>query len=99
MPKHTVQTDPETSKPVVALISFAFLVAASGPAYAYLDPGSTSLTIQAIVAAVAGAAATWKYWYWRVLSFLGGNRTRDAETNDAGDSQSAPENADPPPSE
>ena len=76
-----------------------FFVAASGPAYAYLDPGSISLAIQAIVAAVAGAAATWKYWYWRLRGFLGRNRTRNSEANDSGDNPSAPENADPPPRE
>ncbi len=43
----------------------------SDPAHAYLDPGSVSLVIQAIIATIAGAALTWKHWYWRLLNFFG----------------------------
>ena len=39
--------------------------------YAYLDPGSISLAIQGLIAAVAGLAVTFRYWYWRLLNFLG----------------------------
>ena len=43
----------------------------SSIAHAYLDPGSISLALQAITAAVAGAVLTGKYWFWRVLDLLG----------------------------
>ena len=53
----------------------------SEPAYAYLDPGSVSLAVQAIVAGIAGAALTWKYWWHRVLEIFGLRKNRDMETN------------------
>lgn len=58
--------------PVVCLILLLSLN--SGPAHAYLDPGSISLVVQAIIAAVAGGLMTVKYWYWRVLRFFGGKK-------------------------
>lgn len=40
------------------------------PAQAYLDPGSVSIAIQALVAAIAGGVLTAKYWFWRVMDFF-----------------------------
>ena len=47
-----------------------FLVFNSTKTYAYLDPGSISLILQAIIASIAGAAITWRHWYWKILSFF-----------------------------
>ena len=52
----------------------------SEPAYAYLDPGLVSLAIQGLVAALAGAALTWKLWWWRLMMLLGVGRKRKSET-------------------
>ena len=85
---------------VVSLISFVSFLAASGPAHAYLDPGSVSLAIQAIVAALAGAVLTWKHWYWRVRGFLGRSRKRKSGTGFPGSDPRVPGgNTDPPPGE
>ena len=84
---------------VVCLLSFVPLMVASGPAYAYLDPGSVSLVIQAIVAALAGAALTWKHWYWRLRSFLGLDRKRKSRADDSASGPRASENVDSPPRE
>lgn len=46
----------------------------SSLAHAYLDPGSISLILQAIIAAIAGGLMTVKYWYWRVLRFFGSKK-------------------------
>ena len=43
-------------------------------AHAYLDPGSISLILQAIIAAIAGGVMTVKYWYWWVLRLFGMNK-------------------------
>ena len=83
-------------KTVVSLISFVSFLAASGPAHAYLDPGSVSLAIQALVAALAGAALTWKHWYWRLRSLLGLTRRKGSGPDKAEGNPRAPENADPP---
>ncbi len=49
------------------LLFFVF----NSPAYAYLDPGSVSLGLQAFFAAIAGAALFWRFWFWKVLGFFG----------------------------
>jgi hypothetical protein len=40
------------------------------PAHAYLDPGSISIVLQAILAAIAGIAATYRLWVFKVKSFF-----------------------------
>ena len=50
-------------------------------AHAYLDPGSISLALQAITAAVAGAVLTGKYWFWWVLDLLGIKKRRKEPDN------------------
>ncbi len=49
------------------------------PAFAYLDPGSVSLALQAIVAGIAGALLTWKYWWHRLMKLLGLARASESE--------------------
>ena len=43
----------------------------NAPVYAYLDPGSVSLGLQAFFAAIAGAALFWRFWFWKVLGIFG----------------------------
>ena len=78
------------------LLAFAFVVTVPAPAQAYLDPGSVSLALQAIVAALAGAALTWKSWYWRLRSLLSRDRKRKPGTGDVGRSPRAPGSTDAP---
>lgn len=66
-----------------SLLAFGSLLLVPEPAYAYLDPGSVSLALQAIVAALAGAALTWRHWYWRVRSFLGLGKKRESEPEES----------------
>ena len=40
------------------------------PVYAYLDPGSFSIIIQSILAAIAAIAATYKLWLLKVKNFF-----------------------------
>ncbi len=53
----------------VRLIIFLILGFAPASAHAYIDPGSVSLAVQAVIAAFAGAALTWKHWWYRVKSW------------------------------
>ena len=39
----------------------------SSSAYAYLDPGSVSLVLQSVVAAIAGVVLFWKYWFYLLV--------------------------------
>ena len=83
-------------KPKAGLIAFVSFVAAFEPAHAYLDPGSVSLAIQAIVAALAGAALTWKHWYWRLRSFLRRDRKSEPSAGDSGRGSRTREDSDNP---
>ena len=65
--------------PVVCL--FLLLSLKSSLAHAYLDPGSISLVVQAIIAAIAGGIMTVKYWYWRVLRFFGKKEGKKTENH------------------
>ena len=68
--------------PAVFLILFLSLK--SSPAHAYLDPGSISLILQAIIAAIAGGVMTVKYWYWWVLRLFGiNNEGKKTENHDS----------------
>lgn len=42
-----------------------FFVSAT-PAWAYLDPGSVSLWLQGVLAAVAALVATSRFWWFRI---------------------------------
>jgi hypothetical protein len=48
--------------------------------FSYLDPGSGSLIIQLIVAAIVGFLATYRFWKSRFLSLFGIQPQSDDET-------------------
>ncbi|MGB3838880.1 MAG: hypothetical protein WA930_07180 [Rhodanobacter sp.] len=69
---------------LVVTIAFAAL---SAPAYAYIDPGSGSMIVQGVLAAIAALAMTAKLWWHRLLVLLrvrkrttktGANESREA---------------------
>lgn len=52
---------------LIAVVVFAAL---STPAYAYIDPGSGSMIVQGVLAAIAAIALTAKLWWHRLLVLL-----------------------------
>lgn len=50
------------------------MLALSAPAWAYLDPGSVSLWLQGLVAAVAALAATFRLWWYKLADLLRRNK-------------------------
>ena len=50
-------------------------------AYAYLDPGTGSILLQGLIAAIATALATGKYWWHRVKSLFVKSEEVDATEN------------------
>ncbi|HET7371537.1 MAG TPA: hypothetical protein VFL45_09730 [Gammaproteobacteria bacterium] len=49
----------------------AIFGALAAPAYAYIDPGSGSMILQGVLAAIAAIAVTAKLWWHRLLVLLG----------------------------
>ena len=52
----------------IFLIYFTFIF--YSPAYAYLDPGTFSIVLQSILAAIAGVGATYRLWIFKVKNFF-----------------------------
>jgi len=59
---------PILSRLLIASILFAVLAT---PAQAYIDPGSGSMVLQGLLAAIAAVALTAKLWWHRLLVLLG----------------------------
>lgn len=57
-------------KPHNIFIVVVVFVALSAPAYAYIDPGSGSMIVQGVLAAIAAIAMTAKLWWHRLLVLL-----------------------------
>lgn len=53
------------------ITKLGILLASLRALFAYLDPGSGSLIIQLIVAAIVGILATYRFWKARFLSLFG----------------------------
>ena len=62
------------------ILAILLLSAFTSPAFAYLDPGSISLAFQAILAAIAGLAATYRFWIYKVKEFFGFNKKKKMKT-------------------
>ena len=58
----------------IAAAGFALSVVATGPAHAYVDPGSGTLLVQLLVAAVVGATFYFRRALFNIKSFFLGNR-------------------------
>ncbi len=56
--------------------------------FAYIDPGTGSIILQAIIAGVAGAAIAIKLFWHRIIVFLGlRNKDKSEITDDEDDSE------------
>ena len=52
------------------IIIFLYLLSSITKAHAYLDPGTGSIILQAILAFIAGAAATFSLWWINFKTFI-----------------------------
>lgn len=59
------------TKLLVGAVSF-YTIFTMSPAYAYLDPGTGSLLIQAIIGAIAAVGITVKIYWHKLRVFFGG---------------------------
>ena len=65
----------------LAFLSLSCLVVATEPAHAYLDPGTGSILLQGLVAAVAGGLVALRLYWSKVKHFLSFARKRDGESD------------------
>lgn len=62
----------------MALLSLSFLVVVTGPAHAYLDPGTGSILLQGLVAAIAGGLVAARLYWSKVKQFLTFAKRKDS---------------------
>ncbi|NIQ15433.1 MAG: hypothetical protein GTO02_13860 [Candidatus Dadabacteria bacterium] len=63
------------TKYLIFIIAFTI----SPSAFAYLDPGTGSLIIQSILAAIAGAIVAIKYYWHKILFFIKRNQPNNSD--------------------
>ena len=59
----------------ILISSFVFVILFSNKAFAYLDPGTGSIILQAILGAIA-AGATWCSIYWQKVKNFFSKKTK-----------------------
>lgn len=70
---------------VVKWLTFSFLLTGiiygtwTSPAYAYLDPGTGSMILQMLLGGIAGAALAGRFYWNRLLVFIGVRSEQPAE--------------------
>ena len=61
---------------------FLIVIVPMEPAYAYLDPGTGSMVLQGIIAAVAAGLTTAGIYWSRIKNFILGKKEHKQETNE-----------------
>lgn len=61
----------------ITLLALSFLIASTGQAHAYLDPGSGSYIIQFIIAGLVGSLFGIKTFWLQIKTFIGGFFSRN----------------------
>ena len=59
-------------KPVSATAALILMMTASAPAYAYIDPASGTLLLQALIGGAAAAILVIRNFWGRIKTFFGG---------------------------
>ncbi len=72
-------------KQLAKIVRMGAAVALARTLFAYLDPGSGSLIVQLLLAAVVGILATFRLWKARFLALFG-IRPEQEETDDSAES-------------
>ncbi len=72
-----------------AVLSLFCFLTLTGPAYAYLDPGTGSILIQGLIGAVAAGLAFFKFYWHRLKSVLRPKTQTESLESTTSDSESA----------
>ena len=62
------------------LVAVLVLLIAPGTAYAYLDPASGSMILQAVIGGVAAAALAFRFYWRRIATFFGFGGSDESES-------------------
>jgi hypothetical protein len=65
------------------IVITAIAVLLSSPAYAYLDPGTGSILLQGLLAALAAASAAVAAFWSQIRRLLSGRRNSEAPTDES----------------
>lgn len=63
-------------------LPIGFFALGVGTAHAYLDPGTGSMILQAIIGAVTGALIVIKLYWYKLKTFFKGGKATDADGPD-----------------
>ena len=69
-------------KRIMHILRMGATVALFKTLFAYLDPGSGSLIVQLLLAAIVGILATFRLWKARLLALFGIRQESDDEADD-----------------
>lgn len=73
----------------VTILNITAVALVPGDAYAYLDPGTGSILLQGLIAAIAGVAVIGRLYWSRIKSILGfGSKESSVADRDAKSDQS-----------
>lgn len=61
----------------LACLTIAMWMALSGTAYAYIDPGTGSILLQAVVAVIATVMGVLSLWWKKIKAFFSGKKSKD----------------------
>ena len=73
---------------LTSFYAFAWWMGSASPAYAYLDPGTGSLLLQAVIGLLTGVAVGFGFYWKKTKGFLYGlfGRQKDSVEDNKGDS-------------
>ncbi len=72
------------------MTAVALVVCAAEPAYAYLDPGTGNIILQAVLATVAGALVSLKLYGQKILILFKRMFAKNSESSPASESEGHP---------
>ena len=70
---------------MIGLLGVLLYLASPSPAYAYLDPGTSSYVLQMLVAALVGGAFVIRMFWDRIKIFFGGLFSREEKLEETDD--------------
>ena len=65
----------------ISIHSLVFIHYAT-PSFAYVDPGTGSIILQALIALLAGAVVTVKFYWHKLLKLFGLEKKKNSDKND-----------------